>query len=40
MPDVAQGGHPLWIKTRKRLQEGLVAYHLVGGVTAYQGFDG
>jgi len=40
IPDVAAGGHPLAIKSSNRLSEGLAAYQLVGGVTAYQGDDG
>ena len=39
IPDVATGVHTLVIKSGNWLWEGLAAYQLVGGVTAYQGED-
>jgi len=40
IPDSLVGSHGLTRKGRKSPEEGLAAYQLVGGVTAYQGDDG
>ena len=39
IPDVLTGPHDP-VKKWIPLRDGLAAYQLVGGVTAYQGFDG
>ncbi len=41
IPDIPLGGHPLGRKgPQGLLQDEPAAYQLVGGVTAYQGYDG
>ena len=39
MPDVLTGSHGL-VRKGPLFRDGLAAYQLVGGVTAYQGNDG